>query len=108
MGLFHAISNKNSRQDGAVLRHRHWEAFYDEVGIERLQDVLGHKRLVNSGIFVLVQLGQLVLPDVNHVGGEAVSRLILSSLSKTTFSSTSDKEQQEGQEHKTTVEKDIT
>ena len=47
-------------------RHGHGETFYHEVGVERLQNVLGHEGIVDSRVFVLVQLGQIALPDVDH------------------------------------------
>jgi hypothetical protein len=43
--------------------------------VEWLQNVLGHERVVNSGVFVLVQLGQIALPDVDH--GEGASPRIV-------------------------------
>lgn len=52
----------------ADLRHRQRETFYHEICVERLQDVLGHERVVDAGVFVLMQLGQIALPDVNHCG----------------------------------------
>jgi hypothetical protein len=51
------------------LRHRHREALDNDIGIEGLEDVLGHQRLVDAGILVLVQLGQVALPNVHHLAG---------------------------------------
>jgi hypothetical protein len=50
------------------LRHRHWETFYHDICVEWLQDILGHERVVDSGVFILAQLGQIALPDVDHGG----------------------------------------
>jgi hypothetical protein len=50
------------------LRHRHRETFYHDVCVKWLENILGHERVVDSGIFVLVQLGQIALPDVDHDG----------------------------------------
>jgi hypothetical protein len=50
------------------LRHRHRETFYDDICVKGLQDVLGHERVVDSGVLILVQFGQIALPDVDHGG----------------------------------------
>jgi hypothetical protein len=50
------------------LRHRHGETFYHDICVKWLENVFGHERVVDSGIFVLVQLGQIPLPDIDHDG----------------------------------------
>lgn len=49
------------------LRHAHREAFDDNMCIERLQYIFRNQTLVHSRVFVLLQLGQLVLPNVHHL-----------------------------------------
>jgi len=48
------------------LRHRHRKEFDRDIGVERLEDVFRKKGVVNTCIFVFVQLGQLPLPNVDH------------------------------------------
>ena len=49
------------------LRHGHGEAFDSNIGVEWLQDVLGHQRLVDAGLLVLMDLWQHALPNVDHL-----------------------------------------
>lgn len=51
------------------LRHAHGEALDDDMCIERLHDVSRDQTLVHSRVLVLLQLRQLVLPNINHRDG---------------------------------------
>lgn len=43
----------------------------NKVVIERLEHIARHQAVIHALVFVLKQLGQLVLPNVNHgVGGQ--------------------------------------
>lgn len=48
------------------LRHGHWEEFDCDIGIEWLQNVFRNRGVVNTCIFVFVQLWQLPLSNVHH------------------------------------------
>ena len=49
------------------LRHRHWKALDNNIGVERLKHVSRCQRVVNSSVFVLVESFQLFLTNVNHL-----------------------------------------
>ena len=49
------------------LRHGQGKALDRNICIERLEDVLGHRRLVDAGIFVFMQLWEHALSDVDHL-----------------------------------------
>ena len=38
----------------------------DEICVKRLQDIPRHKTVVNAGVLILLKLGQLILPYVDH------------------------------------------
>lgn len=48
------------------LRHPHGEKTNHTFVIERLEDVPTDERVVDSGIFVLAEIGQMVLANVHH------------------------------------------
>jgi hypothetical protein len=48
------------------LRHGHREALDDHMGVEGLEDISRDETVVDAGVLVLLQLGQLALPDVHH------------------------------------------
>lgn len=56
-----------TRQSDQVGRHAHWEALDDYVGVERLEDVLGHQRVIDGRVLVLLQVGQELFPHVDHL-----------------------------------------
>ena len=49
------------------LRHRHWKALDNNIGVKGLKHVFRCQRVVNSSIFVLVETFQLLLTNVNHL-----------------------------------------
>ena len=51
------------------LRHGHGEAFDGDMSVEGLEDVARHQRVIYPRVFVLVELGQIALPDIHHIGG---------------------------------------
>lgn len=48
------------------LRHPHGEALYDDVGVKGLHDVARDQTVVDAGVLVLLELGELVLANVHH------------------------------------------
>ena len=52
-----------------VWRHALREALDDDIVIEGLEDVLGRQRTIDAGVFVLLEVWQLLLPYVDHDGG---------------------------------------
>jgi hypothetical protein len=48
------------------LRHPHWKAVDHYMSVERLEDISREETVVHTGVLVLLELGQLVLPDVHH------------------------------------------
>lgn len=62
-----------AREGDGVWRHGHGEALDDHICVKGLQDVLGHQTAVDGRVLVLLQPGQLLLPDIHGcVGVEGV------------------------------------
>lgn len=61
------ISDEQVRRLGNASRHGHGKPVDGDIGVERLEDVLGHQRSINSRILVLFELWQLLRSDVDHV-----------------------------------------
>ena len=49
------------------LRHRHWKALDDNIGVEGLKHVFRCQRVVDSSVFVLMEISQLLLTNVYHL-----------------------------------------
>ena len=50
------------------LRHRHWKALDNNIGVERLEHVFRGQRVIDPSVFVLVETFQFLLTNVNHFG----------------------------------------
>lgn len=57
-------------QGDQVGSHAHGEALDDYIGVEWLEDILGNERVVDCRILVLLQVRQVFLSYVDHLGGE--------------------------------------
>ena len=49
------------------LRHPHRKTFNDHIRVEGLKDISRDQGVVHAGIFVVVQLWQVLLPNVDHL-----------------------------------------
>jgi hypothetical protein len=67
-GYMALANNPTSAFLSQDLRHPHGKTLNNNMGIERLHNITRHETVVNTLILVLVQLGQLVLPNVHHDG----------------------------------------
>ena len=57
------------------LRHPHGEAFNDHICVEGLEDIPRQQGMVHAGVLVLLELREVLLPDVDHADGfAAISR----------------------------------
>jgi hypothetical protein len=70
------------------LRHPHGKTFDHNVGVERLENILGEQAVIHTRVLVLLELWQLVLTDIHHDGrlsgelGKGHSLLKLSRLNR--------------------------
>lgn len=56
------------RERDEVRRHRPREEADDNIGVEGLEDVLGRQRSVDRRVLVLLEIRQVFLPHVDHLG----------------------------------------
>jgi hypothetical protein len=54
------------QQEAVYSRHAHWETFDHEIAIERLEDKPTDRRVVDARIFVVLEIREVMLPDVHH------------------------------------------
>lgn len=73
---------QESRQGNHIWRHSHGETVNDKVGVERLEDVLGHQRAINRRVLVFPQRGQLMLPYVDHFDNCSKATVLFNSQKK--------------------------
>lgn len=66
LGLFTPCQQLREHRSWQDSRHGHWKALDRDIGVEWLEDVFRQKGMIDSSIFVFVQLRQLPLPDINH------------------------------------------
>ena len=60
------ITQKNCPQT-LYLRHGHGKALDDNIVVEGLEHVFRCQRVVNSGVFVVVESFQLLLTNIHHL-----------------------------------------
>jgi hypothetical protein len=58
--------NKTTDGRGKYSRHPHGEAADDTFVIERLEDVPTDRRVVDTCVFVVAEVWEVLLPDVHH------------------------------------------
>lgn len=56
-------------QGDEVWCHPHRETFYNDICIERFQNIAGEIGVVDTAVFVFLQTGKLVLTNIDHSGG---------------------------------------
>lgn len=67
--IIHACIVRGKVRRGKYSRHPHWEATNHEFVVERLENQPADRRVVDSSIFVVLQIRQFMLPDVHHCFG---------------------------------------
>lgn len=63
-----AREHESSRELEVDLRHPHGEETDHAFVIERLEDVPTDERVVDTGIFVVAEVGEVMLANVHHSG----------------------------------------
>jgi len=64
--LNHTKSGEGKQGEKVYLRHTHREAGNHTFVVERLENKPTNRRVVDSNIFVVLQIRQFMLPNVNH------------------------------------------